>query len=216
MLYGPGQAGFVFTGRTAGRSAEGAAVDMALAAAVGVTSRLTLEAAFGVVTLRPWMQYRGPVFGAWFGLIDTPHFELDATTSLYVREDASLQRVRPGAVGIIRVARRVRFDVGAYVPVGLPEGRAGFDAPVMASLKLTDVHHLSISSGVYDEPTANGAMQVTIPLTVTFGWTIPMPHGGYVMLLPSVSWPTLGVLPGDGGTHETTVVGATVAYVTPS
>ena len=84
LLYGPGQAGFSLRLRTSPDTWNGAAADVTFGLAAGITPRLTFDASLGTISIGPRVLYNRPDVGLWYGLIDTPPFELDATTHLAI------------------------------------------------------------------------------------------------------------------------------------
>jgi hypothetical protein len=201
MLYGAGQAGFSLRLRAATDTVDGMAADATLGAAVGLTDHLTFETSLGTMALSPRIRYRSPDVGLWYGLVDTPPFELDATTHLAFAVGGRnvLSQVEPGFVAILRAEGAVRVDVGAYVPVPLDGVRAvGFRMPMTVAAQVTPELHFTVGSGLTFENVGVGADRTSVPLELSLGWTVPLGEGGYMMLTPSVSWPRfLSVQTGD-------------------
>jgi hypothetical protein len=134
MLYGPAQAGLSFTFRGNTAPVDGISGDASLNAAVGLTSRLTLDGSLGTLSLEKTVRYRDPKLGLWFGLVDTTPVELDLTAGVTFgvpRDESVLHVFEPGAVAIFRLGSDARIDAAVYLPVRFEEGGkvAGIRAP---------------------------------------------------------------------------------------
>jgi len=222
MLYGAGQGGFSIRLRAATDTYDGMAADAALNLAFGLTSHLTFETSLGTMALAPRIRYRSPNVGLWYGLVDTPSFELDMTTHLGINVDgrSAFSQVEPGFVAILRAEDAVRVDVGAYVPVPLDGGArgVGFRMPLTIAAQITPDVHFAVGSGLTFESLGVGADRTSVPLELSLGCTMPLGEGGYMMLTPSVSWPHfLSVQTGDQAPSGPgpMIVALTLGVVTP-
>ena len=201
LLYLPGQAGFTLRLRTSPDTWDGAAADVTLGLAAGITPRLTLDTSLGTLAIGPRVFYNRPNVGLWYGLVDTPPFELDATTHLGIDVGGAnvFSQVEPGMVAILRAEDDVRLDVGAYFPVPLDGVRSvGFRMPIRLAAQLDEHVHVAVDSGLDYQSLGAQADRTSIPLGFSVGCTFPLGEGGYAVLTPSVSWPRfLSVQTGD-------------------
>jgi hypothetical protein len=217
MLYGPGQAGLSLGVLGSNRPMQGSRASMSLGIGVGLTDRITLDGSLGTLSFAPGLRYSHPQVGIWFGLVDRPALEIDATAHVVfgLGNEKVLHAVEPGALAILRLGDRVRIDTGAYVPVSMEDGGpTGLRVPINLAIQLGRYLHVAVSSGVTLTRVADG--RPTIPLGVTIGGSIPLPGGGYVVLAPSLSWPSLVHPRYEGGPGVGPMVaGATISVVTP-
>jgi hypothetical protein len=218
MMYGPGQAGLTLGVSGTIGPIPGSRADLSLGVGVGITDRVTFDASLGTLSLAPSVRYAHPEVGVWFGLVDRPALEVDATTHLTFGfgDERTPHEVEPGAVVILRMGDRARIDAGAYVPVSMErEAAAGLRAPLALAVQIHPYLHVALSSGVTIPRLADG--RVTVPLGLTLGCTLPLPGGGYIVVAPSLSWPRLVRPAGDGISGPgPMVIGASVSIITPS
>ena len=201
LLYGPGQAAFTLRLRTSPDTWDGAAADVTLGLAAGITPRLSFDTSLGTIAIGPRVFYNRPDVGLWYGLVDTPPFELDATTHLAIDVGGAnvFSQVEPGAVAILRAEDDVRLDVGAYFPVPLDGVRGvGFRMPISLAAQIHPDVHVAVDSGLDYASLGDQAGRTSVPLGFSIGCTVPLGGGGYAVLTPSVSWPRfLSVQTGD-------------------
>lgn len=216
LMLGKAQAYAVFgvSGSTA--PIDESTVDTSLRLGVGITDRFSVDGSLGTLSLAPSARLRSPNVGAWYGLVDRPSFELDATARVTfgVGEGRIVSLVEPGAAAIFRAGHAVRIDTGAFLPIA-PGTGVGVRVPLRFSVQLGRYVHASVSSGVAVDDVGHAASSTSVPLAISLGVSGVFAGGGGIGVSPSVSWPLLVDTSRVRGEPIATVVGATLSIATP-
>lgn len=193
-------------------ASAGSTLDASMGGGIGITDRVSLEGSFGTLALSPRARYHSPQAGLWLGIVDTPPFELDATTHVtfgLVGEEF-IKTFEPGAQAVFRMGHALRFDLGAYLPM-TPNGRVGLRIPAALAAQLNNWIHASVSTGISFEDMHDAHRTASIPLGITLGCSVPLARGGYLVVAPSLAW---SGIPARSGPLPTTL-GASVTFVSP-
>ncbi|MFT3773702.1 MAG: hypothetical protein QM820_50655 [Minicystis sp.] len=179
------------------RSGENPTVESSLGGGVGLTERLWIDGSAGSFKMAPKPSYHSPQVGLNVLILDTPAFELDATTHVtFLAEDGrTVEQVEPGFFSVLRIARKVRVDNGLYVDVNPgPTTTVGLRAPVNIGFQITNRVNAVINTGVSINDLADTAGSTVVPMGLTLGWSTRIgnkkdaPSFG---LVPSFSFPEL-------------------------
>jgi len=83
--------------------------------------------------------------------------------------DFSAWNFNPGVPVLVR-AGKLRFDGGAFVPIGTSEGSVGIHVPLRASVSLSPRFFFGVQSGVFDPRFTRGG-DLAVPLGALAGYT---------------------------------------------
>lgn len=177
------------------RAGEAMLLESTLGAGAGLSSRVWIDASAGTLQLAPGVGYHSPQVGLNALLVDTPAFELDATTHVTFASAGGdpVEQVEPGLFTVIHVAHKLRIDGGLYLNVSPGEEvTAGMRAPVAAGFQIGRKVYAQVTSGVTVSNFADARNTAAVPLGLTLGWSDRLREGGpSVAVLPSVSFPEL-------------------------
>ncbi|APR80046.1 Hypothetical protein A7982_05393 [Minicystis rosea] len=194
-------------------------LDASLGMSLGLTDRLTVDGSLGTISLMPDARYRDPQLGMTLGLVKSDPLELDLSTrvSFGFGNAPTVAAVEPGAVAVMRMGHVLRFDAGAYMPIGRGENaKISMRVPVSLAVQLGPFFHASVSSGVNMPDLRDPQGTAKIPLGFAVGATAPLGSGGFAFVSPSITWPSVAEIgaPERGGTRPM-IVGATIGITTP-
>jgi len=210
-----GTLGFTGTART-GSAAQ---LEGSLGGGIGLTKRLWIDGSSGALRVAPELVFHSAQLGVSAQLVDTPAFELDATTHVaFAAEDKRpIEQVEPGLFAVVHVPHELRFDAGLYLDVNPgAEGLLGARMPVGLSFQIVPKVHATLNTGVTVGSFADPRGTTAIPAGLTLGWSDNVGQGKQaIAVLPSVSWPEL-VKPGTEERFRPgyAVVGVTLFVVT--
>jgi hypothetical protein len=218
LLLGPGQAFTTFGLSGSTLPIAGSSVDASISAGFGLTKHLSIDGSFGTLSLSPAARYHSPSVGILWGLVDTESLEVDATTHVTfgVAGESTVTSVEPGVAGVLRLGNTLRLDAATYLPVATEALHVGVRIPLDVSFGLGENVHAVVSTGAELTDMFDLRVPVTIPLGFSLGMTAPMGSGGYAVISPSVSFPSIAEIGGVPIVGPRPVVfGAAVSFVTP-
>ncbi len=179
------------------RAGRPAVMEASLGFAAGLTSRLWVDGALGTLKMTPDLGYHSFQIGPNAMLVDTPAFELAATTHVsFAADDGRLvEQIEPGLFWVARAAHKLRLDAGLFVDAN-PGATAtfGLRVPLSFSFQLTTRVFASVSTGMTVGSFADTRGTTAIPLGVALGWGERLALGARpvgVAVLPSIVFPEL-------------------------
>ncbi|APR83780.1 Hypothetical protein A7982_09129 [Minicystis rosea] len=179
------------------REGERTIVDGSLGGGIGLTKRLWVDASSGTLKMTPEVGYHSPQIGLNAQLLDTPAFELDATTHVtFASEDGrTVEQVEPGLFSVLHVAHKLRIDNGLYVGINPGEKTTvGLRAPVGIGFQITPRVHAVINTGVNISDLGDARCTTVIPMGLSLGWSTrigPGANAPSIGILPTFSFPEL-------------------------
>jgi hypothetical protein len=200
------------------RAAKPAVMEASLGFAAGLTSRVWVDGSLGTLAMTPGVGYHSFQIGPNAMLVDTPAFELAATThvSFGAADGRLVEQIEPGLFWVARAAHKLRLDAGLFVDANPgPTATFGLRVPVTFSFQLTTRVFAAVNTGMTVGSFADTRGTTAIPVGVAFGWGDRLALGARpigVAVLPSIMFPEL-LKPGAAETFRPGFVAVGLAFI---
>ena len=179
------------------REGQRTVVDGSLGAGVGLTKRIWVDGSPGTLQMTPEVGYHSPQIAVSAQLLDTPAFELGATTRVtFVSEDGrTVEQIEPGLFSVLRVAHKLRIDNALYVGINPGERTTvGVRSPLNIGFQITARVHAVVNTGVKISDLGDVRCTTAIPMGLSLGWSTrvgPGANAPSIGILPTFSFPEL-------------------------
>jgi hypothetical protein len=174
-----------------------ALIEGSLGFGVGLTSHVFVDGSVGTLAMAPGVGFHSLQIGPNLLLVDTPPFELVATThvSLFANDGRPVEQIEPGLLAVVRSAHQLRLDAGLYVDANPgPTPTFGLRVPLSVAFQLSSHVYAAVTTGVTVGSFADNAGTTAIPAGLTLGWGDRFgegPHRVGVAVVPSIVFPAL-------------------------